>query len=552
MKRLLFLFLILALGFNDAHSQFFKGFLDAFKKDKTEQSQDKKKKNKDKDGNKTTSVAKIATLVDKINQLNNELPDIKGKPLPEVEGWTLVKSNTIAGFKCDHYEKGNKSLRVFRKSNGDFITLNEDPDGLSREPFSTSNSSSYMYGDTTTNCPIGEYRMTNEEGIIINGNYNDYYISGIAAAIDIYEPKRTSCRSMKLTFPNGDAISVIQGDMASSGMGMNQDESSPVNWDNFKSGKKKFSFDFGGPGYGFAANWLYLKEEPKKRHPYLWEIGCLIGCKAYTWDKNAHTILAPVYQLVGNKRYPINASDSIVAVLKKTVRVKDDLVPNLETSEELTFLKYANGDSIVFRDGEIRGGKIHRPCGLVTFKKKGERITCRINYPDGKIFAGRVAGTVPGSDNIITDNSRLYILSADDLRPWTGTFEYPDGSHSNLTQGKTDKQLADEKAAQEAAYEKARKAREAAEKQERQTLNNKYGKQYVDIAYAKKIPVVGMPIELVKQFYDVRLWQSETYTQVYRLYDARFSMNATNYSSYEWRMTLYVRNGKITQITKWW
>ena len=163
MKKTVLFALLALLCCSEAHSQLFKGLFDAFKKDKTEQSQDKKKKNKDKDGNKTTSVAKKATLVDKINQLNNELPDIKDKPLPEVEGWTLVKSNTIAGFKCDHYEKGNKSLRVFRKSNGDFITLNEDPDGLSREPFSTSNSSSYMYGDTTTNCPIREYRMTNEE-----------------------------------------------------------------------------------------------------------------------------------------------------------------------------------------------------------------------------------------------------------------------------------------------------------------------------------------------------------------------------------------------------
>lgn len=554
MKRLLFLFLILTLGFNDAHSQFFKGFLDAFKKDKTEQSQDKKKKNKDKDGNKTTSVAKKATLVDKINQLNNELPDIKDKPLPEVEGWTLVKSNTIAGFKCDHYEKGNKSLRVFRKSNGDFITLNEDPDGLSREPFSTSNSSSYMYGDTTTNCPIGEYRMTNEEGIIINGNYNDYSIELSFDPTSMYDDMKLTddkitkkpCRSMKLTFPNGDAVSMEQYDMRSSGMGMNQEERSPINWDNFKSGKRKFAYD-----YKFRPKWLFLKKDPNKRYPFI-SGGFIIGSKAYAWDKKTQSILSPISQYIGDKDYPISASDSIVAVLNKTVTTKDDLVPNLNETAEVTILKYANGDSIVFSNSDIYAGKIHRPCGLVTFKKKGERITCRIKYTDGKIFVGRLAGKKPGTDDLVKSSNSLSLLTIDELRPWTGTFEYPDGTIVNVKEGKTDKERAAEQAAKEAEYAKIRKESAEADKQKRIALNNKYGKQYVDIAYAKKIPVVGMPIELVKQFYDVRLWRTETNSQVYKLYDSRFSMNATNYSSYEWRMTLYVRNGKITQITKWW
>ena len=74
----------------------------------------------------------------------------------------------------------------------------------------------------------------------------------------------------------------------------------------------------------------------------------------------------------------------------------------------------------------------------------------------------------------------------------------------------------------------------------------------MDIAYAKKLPVVGMPIELVKLFYDVRLYSSSSYSDIYHLYDARFSMNSTNYSSYEWRMSLFVRNGRITSYNKWW
>lgn len=72
---------------------------------------------------------------------------------PEKNGYTLTRSTTIDGLKCDHYEKGSEEVRTFRKSNGDFVTFKEDYDGFNRIPNESDRS-------------IGSNRITYKDGVV--------------------------------------------------------------------------------------------------------------------------------------------------------------------------------------------------------------------------------------------------------------------------------------------------------------------------------------------------------------------------------------------------
>ena len=505
----------------------------------------------------TNQKAQGQTLVGIMKKAGSMKFGLTGKPLPVAQGWTLVRSNTIAGFKCDHYEKNGKELRVFWKDNGDFITLDEDPDGLAREP----KSEKYTYmGDTTAVCPIGEYRLTTKAGIVINGNFDDFYVS-------IYHERVTAkrCKGFKLSFPDGDAIGGEQKEMSTAGYQMVPEDNSPINWDNFKAGDKKFKFQ----NFEFYTKWLYLKEDPDVRYPYYQDennedadaAGFIVGDRKYAWDLTTGALIAPFGQYVGNDFFRVNSTDTIVSVKKGSLQTDPQYaaVPTYQ-------LTYANGDEVTLTR-ELSGmtlykGTLHRPSGVVTIKTTKGKTRFRIEYPDGKVFAGQVAGSIPlckkdimtklQTKQVKTEGdsySDYCILSADDMRPWTGAYEYPDGSVSNLTKGKTDQELAAEKAAQEAAEAKAKAEKEKARKLERQALDNKYGKRYVDIAENSEWPVVGMPIELIQKFYDCRLSSADRYSQVYHLYGRHYD-DKGGYR-YTWLMSLYVRNGRVSSYMKW-
>lgn len=472
------------------------------------------------------------------------MPTPAGKPLPEAEGgWTLVKSNTIAGFKCDHYQKGSQEVRVFKKDNGDFITLNEDEDGLSREPaFGFNSSANNVY-------PIGEYRITTNDGVVVTGGYDDTFFSAYKDGTGV---RTIKAKAIKYLFPSGDALGVmVESDDKWDPhycYGRSDLRILPPSWLSFKTGKKEtivVPYDLPDVHY------LYLAETPGKRYAWTAKEQFLIGDRVYEWDVNSKSITNPVAQAFQGKLYPAIATDTIVSATKKT---HDN---GYGIPEEETVLKYANGDEIVLniRD-EIVQGKIHRLGGVMTIKADSK---VRIDYPNGKIFAGNVAYSEYNKyskKNEMTkvSNYNNSWLSIPDIVPWTGTYEYPDGTLANITRGMSDKELAAEKAAQLAAEQKIKAEKAKAEKQELQALYNKYGKQYVDIAKSGKWPVVGMPIGLVKKFYDCRQAGADSYSQYYHLYgfvDANVE-GVIGRQYYEWVMTIWVRNGRVSAIHRYY
>lgn len=476
----------------------------------------------------------------------SSMPHPTGKPFPVVQGWTLVKSNTVAGFPCDHYEKGNRAVRVFKKDNGDFITLLEDEDGLSREPNEMKGEKSYKV------YPIGEYRMTTSDGFVVTGGYDDtfYYTQTNNYSLN-KEIGSYVAKAIKYTYPSGDAISVRQF-----GTGKIEDKpidkwsimygykvenldkgQTPPSWDNFKNSKKVLPDGKEDDGY------LYLSEAPDKR--YINVDGFLIGDRLYGFDYKVGSITTSFAQVLNNNICYALPSDTIVSV--------NETVDN--AGNHMTLLKYVNGDEIMLntRD-EIMNGKIHRFGGVVKFKNSSN--TVRIDYPDGKIYAGTLATPNSSTEEFEEDKYIYsYDLSKTNSRPWTGTFEYPDGTLVNITRGLTDKEVAAEKAAREAAEKKEKAAKEKAKQQELQALYKQYGKQYVDIVMSGKYPVVGMPFGLVKKFYDCREAGGDSYSKYYHIYGnvKVFTSDVAGYTTkYDWVMTIWVRNNRVTSIRKYY
>lgn len=485
------------------------------------------------------------------NMVKQSMPTITGKPYPETHNWQLVKTNTIAGFKCEHYEKGNEALRVFRKDNGDFITLLEDPDGVSREPEDREG----LLPKTLTELekevlPFGEYRITTSDGIVVNGGFDDSYLFLDSDNLGLYNGARLLNLSVgdeywlkplkdyfkggfgiKATLPNGDAYS-----SANIGGAIH------VAWHNFKKGTFK----------DFTPDWIYLNGHPNERYLEIYpgvkgnphSSGYLIGDRVYAWSDEAKSITTPIYQFFENRLYPICMTDTIVSVKR-------------DEKEQTMTISYANGDYLNFNNlhtvnvtvqtGDAVSGELHRGGNILKIKTRNDKTSCSIEYPDGKIFIGTIGYEGFDFTNYTFQGS---VMQEADVVPYTGTYEYPDGTLVRLTKGFTDEQIA----AMEAEQEAQKKAEEEREKkkqqQEKETLYKKYGKKYVDVVYAGGKPIIGMPIELVKEFYDVSLSNDDSYSQIYRLYGAVIKSDGKRY--WTWTSTLYVRNGRVTSITNYY
>ena len=509
------------------------------------------------------SATKI--LLERLHSMrNNFQPVITGKPLPETQGWTLVRSNTITGFKCDHYEKDGRSLRVFHKDNGDFITLNEDPDGLSREPIVSS-----TVGDTINICPIGEYRFTTKEGNIINGGFDDqdfHLEKDHTTWPEKWVIKKQKCKGIRLTYPNGNSITMKQApmDMASATteemFGKTDYSSSrvsertancPINWLSFKSGKKELG----------VCNILYTHLSDHPTSQYLWlRSGIFINDRLYEVDALTGCIIKPIAQFVDKRFYPIIPTDTIVSATEKTIKNEfniDMLFTDITYSNEDKLTVDEQGDGIYTGSLYVKEGTLHRNGGVFTFKTTNNRPTMRMTYPDGKFFVGKFAYKAnEGIEEISLDYEANRWLSEERLIPWTGTYEYPDGTLENLTKGMSDKELAELKAKEEAAKQKEKEEKEKLNAQAKQELYNKYGQKYVDILLNESRFEIGMPIELIKLYFDCRLSYTSAYSQDYDVYGNAYRVTNTSTSingryHYTKIYMLSVRNGKVSNIYKY-
>ena len=359
-------------------------------------------------------------------------PDLNVKPLPETQaGWTKVRSNVVVGFKCDHYEKGSQALRVFWKDNGDFITLDEDPEGLSREP---KVHEGYV-GDTTGICPYGPWRVHLKykgQDVVLIGGFPDV--------------EATKGKGYAIMYSNGNGVGGYLNKPMSYMVNDPYTYNMAINWEIFKTGKKpepKYTSEL-------PEKWLYLSSNPEKRYPSIEGRGYLIGNRCHGFDEKTHNITPAIGQYVDGFLYPIVAGDSIIRV--EVLDEKNTPQQARNNNRKCEKLTYANGDYVVtdIRDHgrEVYSGQIHRAGGILKIKGGGSFL---LTFPDGKIFGGRLARKSctdgkplnRGDRDATNSSENAELILGSELKPWTGDYELADGTIEHLEMGWSSKQLAE-------------------------------------------------------------------------------------------------------------
>lgn len=219
-----------------------------------------------------------------------------------------------------------------------------------------------------------------------------------------------------------------------------------------------------------------------------------------------------------NVPYPATANDEIVSAEAKN-----------DGDQELT-LKYANGDCITFTGNYLNewgeksysnyggnlfayNGEIHRNGGILKFEN-GKTL---LELPNGDKYVGTF---YKEDDDYYTGMSiRLKDFSIETLRYQDGTLYKKDGKTVKYIKGRSELEIAAEKA-----------ANDAKDRKEYQQLCAKYGKQYVDAANNGEV-IVGMPEELFKR----RFWWWTVNSE---------SAETRWYASYSGR--IYIRVNKST------
>ena len=135
---------------------------------------------------------------------------------------------------------------------------------------------------------------------------------------------------------------------------------------------------------------------------------------------------------------------------------------------------------------------------------------------------------------------------------WYGSVHLKDGS---VERKKGWLEKANEQWAKDQAEKQKQEA--AAHLKKKQALYPKYGKQYVDKLLDDDEIIVGIPIELVKQFCVLKVYEDSGTSQIYRQYGKVYNANHNGITDasgplYTWIRTLFVRNGRITDIVNYY
>ena len=254
--------------------------------------------------------------------------------------------------------------------------------------------------------------------------------------------------------------------------------------------------------------------------------GILVNDRIYVWDHSKNNIGNATYQIFNNIVVPAAACDTVTAVEMRGVT-------------DGFKVTYTRGDFAEFDGGgSVENASLHREGGIFTVRTVQYNPQFRLTYPDKSFFKGSFY-------ELFTDYFEHYKFGLESFTPKTGIYVYPDGTTSNLTDGKNDRELAEEKAAYEAAEKRAAAAKAKAETEAWVTLSKKYGKTYCDYLRKNMQPCVGMPIDLVVGFFDCRLVYTSGYIKFYRLYGKYYGRDGGHYGALQ---GIYVRNGRVSSI----
>lgn len=444
----------------------------------------------------------------------NKVVSVVGKygGLPKVNGFKLVKTNTIGGLKCEHYEndKGEK-CRVFINAKGDYITIPEDKDGFDFEPSYNS-----YYIDNYS----GPYKLhVNDGGILEIGavdTRNNYMGNNLIIK--------------KYTFKNGNVVYFGSDTYEPGGV---------YSWSDFKNGMMvdKSISDMLTVDYYY--NFILGKNKD-----YVLQLSSdsnkLLSTKIYrssnrcNWHYRGIKIDGGVYSL--------NTEGNLVLIAKE---FEGDFIPCVASDSIISFsytnsynyeIRYANGDWFCFKGG-YPYGQLHRGNAILMLDGSDSNEWARIKNSDGSVFAGSIAWNL----NLVTGWSDPFDLAIANWLPYKGRLRYPDGRSVDYISGESE---VDRNARQKAAEEK----KNAEIKAIYNEACKKYGKKYVDAATQGNI-IVGMPEELFVIVFKPRLVKSETHRNCYYVYGMSMNNSGTRITNKKVTKMVWVTNGKVSSIT---
>jgi len=427
---------------------------------------------------------------------------------PENCGFTLVRTSTIDGFRCDHYEKGEEKVRTFRKDNGDFITYEEDIAGMDRTPYGS---------------PWGTWRATNNRGIVFS-NHKIIYPTGVT--VFTKEAQKYGDWYYFKNYGKGETDTFNGADL-----------------ERYRDRKKgDFVCSPDNPGKWYP----YVVEKAAKYSAYS---GFRIGDIIYRTTNMGNLVPCVKKMKViwkGKEELPeeltyvyhvLNSTDTIT----EAEMIEYDPEEFQSNSNYFPSFKYTykNGDVIIIGNNTMTG-TIHRNGGIMQILN-ADRII--LKWPDGKVYDGKIAWQdVEGSYrefNLLPD-----ALMSDEVILWEGTMQLPDRTLVNYKGGRTE---ADIKAEEEAR----RRANAQEEKEVYNKACKRWGKQYVDAAFYQQKPIVGMPEELLLAAFKTELIRVSGSSKQYRVKMMGLSGSSSITLGYVTKYTVWVNGGRVTSIRYW-
>ena len=206
------------------------------------------------------------------------------------------------------------------------------------------------------------------------------------------------------------------------------------------------------------------------------------------------------------------------------------------THDVLLNITFKNGDYItcaeINNNYAIKSGVIHKNGGILKFEGKDGNVNKTLTLPNGDVYNGDFKCQF---DDAIT----LKDISNKELAYWNGILTKSNGTQIKYEFGKTEQQI-----------EAERKAAAAKDVAMYKSLCNKYGKKYVDAALVKQ-PIVGMPEELLKAAFRLKLIEEGTTYKLYRIEGWGWKNFGTTLSDSVLLYSIWIRNGKVTNVRYW-
>lgn len=449
----------------------------------------------------------------------------------ENEGYTLTRTSTIDGIKCDHYEKGDSKLRVFRKSNGDYVVDFEDEFGFDRVPQGKNDELHLLNEDWLA------YSVTSSEGFKI---YHNAGVSMMEYPTGIRRSLKSVCRLHWQKFKQ-DVLNMDK--IRSSGFYETDSISDyPVHILLPGDSEKYKMYDYEGERTLFRNDGFYQ-------------------IKDFVYELDEYGNLHRRAQKCGDYFYYVNSSDSIVDVQITSI---DDRYYRFD-------IKYANGDNLSINKvnankGEIikakivsgssgtdlygpyggegnMTGKIHRNGGLLEIKGEYNKdlimtnpdgSKCRIYSLSNPVIRRSMFGMELTNEFLTED-----VLELDDYVQY-----FPDGREIVYKEGVSEEE-------RKAKEEAKRKAQEKEFMAAIKALTDKYGERFVEAALIDGKPIIGMPEELLRAAFKTELISESGYSKCYRVIGSGLinGWGSVTLSNNLTKCYVWVRAGRVSSIS---